>query len=138
MSSFLNWFVPDYTTLFPEMMILLIIALIISSLGFYRTVYFISIGYAFYNSSMKWVAALIGLICVVLIRMGSTKRLEKAQNERYGALPDYQQYIRTVPLLFPIVPVYSLKTSASTWSKCMALPRLDENVVLAPNPLLPC
>ena len=67
------------------------------------------VGIAFYNSPMKWVAGLIGLICIVLIMIGSTKRLEKAQTERYGALPKYQQFIHTVPVLFPFVPVYSLK-----------------------------
>ena len=41
--------------------------------------------------------------------IGSTKRLEKSQGERYGALPEYQDYIRRVPVLFPFVPVYTLQ-----------------------------
>jgi hypothetical protein len=41
--------------------------------------------------------------------MGSTKRLEESQDSRYGASPDYQRYTQTVPVLFPFVPIYSLK-----------------------------
>ena len=43
----LNWFEPEYGSVLPEMLILTVLALIISSIGFYRVVYFISIGYAF-------------------------------------------------------------------------------------------
>ena len=41
--------------------------------------------------------------------MGSTKRLEKQQDGRYGQQPAYQEYVRSVPVLFPFVPIYSLK-----------------------------
>jgi steroid 5-alpha reductase family enzyme len=67
------------------------------------------VGFAFYTSAMQWIASLVGLICIVLIMMGSTKRLERAQDERYGAQSAYQEYARTVPVLFPFVPLYSLK-----------------------------
>ena len=67
------------------------------------------VGIIFYNSPLKWVVSSIGMVCIVLIMMGSTKRLEKTQDERYGSLPEYQGYIKTVPVLFPFIPVYSLK-----------------------------
>jgi hypothetical protein len=41
--------------------------------------------------------------------MGSTKRLERAQYDRYGQAPEYQKYIQTVPVLFPFIPIYTLK-----------------------------
>ena len=66
-------------------------------------------GIPFYTSALRWVIALIGLACIILIMMGSTKRLEQSQGERYGALPEYQQYATTVPVLFPFLPVYTLK-----------------------------
>jgi steroid 5-alpha reductase family enzyme len=66
-------------------------------------------GLIFYTSGLRWVLSLVGLICIVLIMMGSTKRLEQAQYDRYGQLPEYQKYIQTVPVLFPFVPVYTLK-----------------------------
>ena len=58
---------------------------------------------------VHWTASLIGLVCIVLIMIGSTKRLEGKQQERYGDDPEYQRYSSTVPVLFPLVPVYSLK-----------------------------
>lgn len=66
-------------------------------------------GAAFLTSGLRIAVALIGWACIVLIMMGSTKRLERAQDARYGEQPAYQEYVRTVPVLFPWVPVYSLK-----------------------------
>jgi hypothetical protein len=43
----LNWFDPEFRLVLSEMLLLLSLALVISSIGFYRVVYFISIGYAF-------------------------------------------------------------------------------------------
>jgi steroid 5-alpha reductase family enzyme len=67
------------------------------------------IGIVFYTTPLRWIAALVGMVCIVLIMMGSTKRLERSQDDRYGSQPRYREYIRTVPVLFPFVPVYSLK-----------------------------
>ena len=66
-------------------------------------------GILFYDSPLKWIASSVGLVCIVLIMMGSTKRLENTQDKRYGDKTAYQKYIRTVPVLFPFIPVYSLK-----------------------------
>jgi hypothetical protein len=45
--------------------------------------------------------------------------LENTQDERYGVQPEYQAYIRTVPVLFPFIPVYSLKKGSGFWGmKC--------------------
>ena len=63
----------------------------------------------FYTSALQWVLSFIGLVCIVLIMLGSTKRLESSQQERYGTLPEFQTYISTVPVLLPFVPVYTLK-----------------------------
>jgi hypothetical protein len=41
--------------------------------------------------------------------VGSARRLELKQEERYGSDPEYRSYSRSVPILFPLVPVYSLK-----------------------------
>lgn len=63
----------------------------------------------FYTAIWQWVVSFIGVACITLIMMGSTKRLEHAQTKRYGGQKRYQEYIRSVPVLFPFVPVYSLK-----------------------------
>mgnify|MGYP001121995877 CR=1 FL=1 len=67
------------------------------------------VGIPFYTTPAHWIISIIGMICIILIMMISTKRLEDAQDDRYGNRPAYQEYIRTVPVLFPFVPVYSLK-----------------------------
>ena len=64
---------------------------------------------AFYTSVIQWIVASVGFACILLIMMGSTKRLEDQQNRRYGVQPAYQRYVSTVPVLFPFVPVYTLK-----------------------------
>jgi steroid 5-alpha reductase family enzyme len=66
-------------------------------------------GLAFYITTLRFGVSFIGALCIVLIMAGSTKRLEESQDERYGALPDYQAYVKTVPVLFPFVPIYTLK-----------------------------
>ncbi len=69
----------------------------------------LTMGLAFYSTPLRWILALAGTLCIALIMMGSTKRLEHSQDERYGNLSEYQDYVRSVPVLFPFVPVYSLK-----------------------------
>ncbi|MCU0503964.1 MAG: DUF1295 domain-containing protein [Anaerolineae bacterium] len=64
---------------------------------------------AFYATALRFSVSFIGALCIVLIMMGSTKRLEESQDRRYGALPEYQAYVKSVPVLFPFVPIYSLK-----------------------------
>ena len=66
-------------------------------------------GLAFYTTPLRWVISLVGVVCITLIMLGSTKRLEYSQDERYGTLSEYQNYIQNVPVLIPFVPVYSLK-----------------------------
>jgi steroid 5-alpha reductase family enzyme len=56
-----------------------------------------------------WAMAITGLTCILLIMMGSTKRLEKKQAERYGHDAAFKHYIQTVPVLFPWIPIYSLR-----------------------------
>lgn len=66
-------------------------------------------GIAAYASPLDWLLSLIGLVCIQLIMLGSARRLEFKQGERYGDDPVYQNYVATVPILFPQVPIYSLK-----------------------------
>jgi steroid 5-alpha reductase family enzyme len=63
----------------------------------------------FISGWWQWAIASTGLICIVLIMMGSAKRLEKKQSERYGSETDFQKYEKTVPILFPWIRLYSLQ-----------------------------
>ncbi len=67
------------------------------------------VGASVYSGIIQWVLSTVGLVLLVMIMMGSTKRLEKGQNSRYGHLAEYQAYTRNVPVLFPFIPVYSLE-----------------------------
>lgn len=66
-------------------------------------------GIAAYSSPLDWALSLAGLICIQLIMLGSARRLEIKQGERYAENPDYQRYVRQVPILLPLLPVYSLR-----------------------------
>lgn len=62
-----------------------------------------------YEGVFSWLFASVGYLCIFLIMLGSTKRLELTQDERYGHLDEYKEYVRRVPVLFPFLPIYSLK-----------------------------
>lgn len=64
---------------------------------------------AVFDHGLQWGIAAVGLLCIVLIMMGSTKRLESKQDERYGDREDFVKYRATTPVLLPFVPLYSLK-----------------------------
>lgn len=66
-------------------------------------------GLSAYASLLDWAIALIGLVCIQLIMLGSARRLELKQGDRYGADPAYQDYVHNTPILFPFVPLRSLK-----------------------------
>jgi steroid 5-alpha reductase family enzyme len=61
------------------------------------------------KSWWAWLMVVTGYVCIVLIMIGSTKRLEQKQDERYGEREDYKSFVRTVPVLLPFIPLYSLK-----------------------------
>lgn len=66
-------------------------------------------GISAYTRPSFWVTSSLGLLGIVLVMLGSARRLELEQHERYGENPEYQSYIRAVPILFPFVPIYSLR-----------------------------
>ena len=66
-------------------------------------------GIAAYTSLAAWLIALVGLVCIELIMLGSARRLELKQVERYGTDAAYQAYAARVPVLLPLVPLYSLR-----------------------------
>jgi steroid 5-alpha reductase family enzyme len=56
----------------------------------------------------QWLAALTGYLCIVYIMFGGARRLELRQNRNYGDDPEYQQYVKSTPILIPFVPLYSV------------------------------
>lgn len=37
------------------------------------------------------------------------RRLELRQNKNYGSDPEYQAYVKRVPILLPLIPLYSVE-----------------------------
>lgn len=67
-------------------------------------------GLPFYGASVfRWTVAAAGVIIIILIMLGSARRLEIKQEERYGSRPEFRQYASRTPVLFPFLPLYSLK-----------------------------
>lgn len=60
------------------------------------------------SGALQWIAALAGWICIVYIMFGGARRLELRQNKNYGDDPEYQHYVKTTPILIPLVPLYSV------------------------------
>ncbi|MEQ1770846.1 MAG: DUF1295 domain-containing protein [Devosia sp.] len=66
-------------------------------------------GISAYANLFAWLIALVGFVCIQLIMVGSARRLEIKQAERYGTDPAYQRYVATVPVLFPLLPIFSVR-----------------------------
>lgn len=65
-------------------------------------------GITTYTGVLEWLAAVGGWICIVYIMFGGARRLELRQNKNYGNDPEYQNYVKTTPILLPLVPLYSV------------------------------
>ena len=62
-----------------------------------------------FHAPLDWVLGLIGLVCIELIMLGSARRLELKQAERYGRDPAYAAYAARVPVIIPLLPIHSLR-----------------------------
>ncbi len=57
----------------------------------------------------QWVIALIGYIGIIFVMFSGARRLEIRQNKSYGKDPEYQKYVKTVPIMVPFIPLYSVE-----------------------------
>lgn len=62
----------------------------------------------FYNK-IDWIFSLIRLVCIILIMLGSGKRLEINQDNKYGNNENYKAYKSKMPVIIPYIPIYTLK-----------------------------
>jgi len=62
-----------------------------------------------YQSLLAWVLGGLGFICIQWVMLGSSRRLELKQTGRYGADAAYQAYAGQTPILFPFLPLYSVR-----------------------------
>ena len=57
----------------------------------------------------QWILALLGYLGIIYIMFSGARRLEIRQNKRYGKDPEYQKYVKTTPIMVPLVPIYSVE-----------------------------
>ena len=57
----------------------------------------------------QWGLALTGYAGIIYVMFSGARRLEIRQNKNYGKDPEYQKYVKTVPILLPFVPLYSVE-----------------------------
>lgn len=46
---------------------------------------------------------------IIYVMFSGARRLEIRQNKNYGNDPAYQTYVKTVPILVPFIPLYSVE-----------------------------
>jgi steroid 5-alpha reductase family enzyme len=57
----------------------------------------------------QWVLAILGFVLITWVMFSGARRLEIRQDRNYGSDPAYQEYVRTVPIIIPFIPLYSVK-----------------------------
>lgn len=56
----------------------------------------------------QWAPAILGYLGILYVMFSGARRLELRQNRTYADNEAYQKYVRTVPILLPFVPLYSV------------------------------
>ena len=57
----------------------------------------------------QWIVVAVGYIGIIFVMFSGARRLEIRQNKNYGADPEYQHYVKSVPILLPFIPLYSVE-----------------------------
>ena len=60
-------------------------------------------------SGWQWVIVAIGYIGIIFVMFSGARRLEIRQNKNYGKDPEYQKYVKSVPIMVPFIPLYSVE-----------------------------
>lgn len=72
-------------------------------------------GFQIYYGLFQWFISIFGYVLIIYIMFSGARRLELRQNESYGKDPDYQEYVKKIPILIPFLPLYSVEKY--TWLK---------------------
>ncbi|MBQ2718523.1 MAG: DUF1295 domain-containing protein [Clostridia bacterium] len=57
----------------------------------------------------QWILASVGYAGIIFVMFSGARRLELRQNKNYGDDPEYQAYVKRVPILLPLIPLYSVE-----------------------------
>ena len=60
-------------------------------------------------SGWQWIIVAVGYIGIIFVMFSGARRLQIRQDKNYGNDPEYQKYVSTVPILLPLIPLYSVK-----------------------------
>ena len=60
-------------------------------------------------SGWQWLIVAIGYVGIIYVMFSGARRLEIRQNKNYGNDPEYQKYVKSVPILVPFIPLYSVE-----------------------------
>lgn len=61
------------------------------------------------HGAPQWIAALAGYVGIIYVMFSGARRLEMRQNRTYGDDPEYQKYVKTTPIMIPLIPLYSVE-----------------------------
>lgn len=59
--------------------------------------------------AVQWIICLLGYLGIIYVMFSGARRLELRQNRTYGDDPEYVKYAKTVPIMIPFVPLYSVE-----------------------------
>ena len=65
-------------------------------------------GISTYNSAFQWIVALVALVSIIYVMIGSAKRVDARQIKNYSSNAEYLEYAAKTPILIPLVPVYHI------------------------------
>ena len=57
----------------------------------------------------QWLTCLLGYAAIIFVMFSGARRLEIRQNKNYGSDPEYRKYVKTVPIMVPFIPLYSVE-----------------------------
>ena len=66
-------------------------------------------GIPYLQGALQWIIAILGLLGITYVMFSGARRLEQRQDKNYGDDPVYQEYVKTVPIMIPLIPLYSVK-----------------------------
>ena len=66
-------------------------------------------GFSALSGIAQWTVSIIGYLGIIYIMFSGARRLELRQEKSYGKDKEYQEYIKSTPILVPFIPLYSVK-----------------------------
>lgn len=66
-------------------------------------------GVTSFRTPGQWIIAGLGYLVILFVMFSGARRLEMRQNRTYGNDPRYQRYVKKVPIIIPLLPLYSVE-----------------------------